>query len=132
MLNEKQLDKIQNQIDDINQKLIVGNNSVYDDGQLFEQRNELEYKRNKDNINIRLPQKEKYYYAWQCHIFTCDVMANGYPYKDKERIKKEGISFNKYSINIGANQYGDDFKRFSSKEEMLGFVIGYNEAKKRG
>ena len=117
MLNEKQLDKIQNQIDDINQKLIVGNNSVYDDGQLFEQRNELEYKRNKDNINIRLPQKEKYYYAWQCHIFTCDVMANGYPYKDKERIKKEGISFNKYSINIGANQYGMISKGLAVKKK---------------
>ena len=43
-------------------------------------------------------------------------------------IKKNGVCFNKYSINNGYNQYCRDMKRFNSKEELLGFVIGYNEA----
>lgn len=30
---------------------------------------ELEFLRNKQNINFRLPTDEKYYYAWQCYIF---------------------------------------------------------------
>ena len=35
---------------------------------------------------------------------------------------------NNYSINNGYNQYCEDIKRFNSKKELLGFVIGYNEA----
>jgi hypothetical protein len=45
-----------------------------------------------------------------------------------KNVIKQGISFNKYSINIGSNQYGTDIKRFNSKEELLGFVIGFNTA----
>ena len=41
-------------------------------------------------------------------------------------IKRNGVCFNKYSINNGYSQYCRDIKRFSSKEEMIGFVIGYN------
>jgi hypothetical protein len=43
-------------------------------------------------------------------------------------IKKDGVCFNEYSINNGYNQYCRDMKRFNNKQEMLGFVIGYNEA----
>ena len=49
-------------------------------------------------------------------------------YISKEMIKKRGVCFNQYSINNGYNQFCRDIKRFNSKEEMLGFVIGYNEA----
>ena len=55
-------------------------------------------------------------------------MNNGYGRIKKEEIQKEGISFNNYSINVGYNQYGNDIKRFNSKQELLGFVIGYNTA----
>ncbi len=35
--------------------------------------------------------------------------------------------FNEYSITLG-HYYGHDLKRFNSRQEMLGFVIGYNES----
>lgn len=94
-----------------------------------QKRNDLEFKINKENINFVLKGNNKYYYANQCRIFTKLVTKNGFGnYITKERIQKEGISFNKYSINVGYSQYHQDLKRFNSKEEMLGFVIGYNEA----
>jgi hypothetical protein len=42
--------------------------------------------------------------------------------------KEQGINFNEYSINTGFNQYSRNLKRFDSKHEMLGLVIGYNMA----
>jgi len=93
MLNIKQLNKIESRIDEI-EKFLDNNRDYnkFDSNKLFNERSELLFKRNKDNINFRL---------------SCN---------------------NKYSINIGSNQYGSDLKRFSSKEELLGFVIGFNEA----
>ena len=130
MLNIKQLNKIESRINEIEN--FLDNNRDYnkfDSNKLFTERSELEFKRNKDNINFRLSCKNKYYYAFQCYKFTQYVLENGYKYEwQKEDIKKQGISFNKYSINIGSNQYGSDLKRFNSKEELLGFVIGFNEA----
>ena len=90
---------------------------------------EKQFKINKENINFVLRGDNKYYYANQCRIFTKLVTKNGYGnYISSETIKEKGISFNKYSINLGYSQYHADLKRFNSKEEMLGFVIGYNEA----
>jgi len=94
-----------------------------------QKRNDLEFKVNTNNINFRLTGNNKYYYANQCKIFTQLVKENGYgDYISAERIKIQGISFNKYSINVGYSQYHQDLKRFNTKDEMLGFVIGYNEA----
>jgi len=90
--------------------------------------NEEEFKRNKENINFVLKGNNKYYYANQCKIFTRLLMRDGYNYISKETIQEKGISFNKYSINLGYSQYHADIKRFNSKEELLGFVIGYNES----
>ncbi len=130
MLNIKQLNKIESRINEIEN--FLDNNRDYnkfDSNKLFNERSELLFKRNKDNINFRLSCNNKYYYAFQCYKFTQYVLENGYKYEwQKEDIKKQGISFNKYSINIGSNQYGSDLKRFNSKEELLGFVIGFNEA----
>lgn len=90
---------------------------------------EEQFKQNKENINFVLKGDNKYYYANQCRIFTKLLMENGFgSYIPKDRIQKDGISFNKYSINVGYSQYCQDIKRFNSKEELLGFVIGYNEA----
>ena len=94
-------------------------------------RADKDFKKNKENINFTLKGDNKYYYAHQCKQFADFITANGYPYIDKEDIIKDGVSFNKYSINIGYSQYNRDLKRFNSKEEMLGFVIGYNEAMRR-
>ena len=48
--------------------------------------------------------------------------------KISELIEKDGVCFNQYSINNGYNQYCRDMKRFNSKDELLGFVVGYNQA----
>jgi hypothetical protein len=94
----------------------------------FHLESEIKFKENKKNINFRLQGGNKYYYANQCAKFTNYVLKNGYPYIDKKEIKENGISFNTYSINVGYNQYCRDLMRFNSKEELLGFVIGYNTA----
>ena len=90
--------------------------------------NDLEFNQNKKNINFILRGNTKYYYAYQCALFTKNLLLYGYGNITKDQIKKEGVCFNKYSINNGYNQYCRDIKRFNNKEEMLGFVIGYNEA----
>jgi len=90
--------------------------------------NDLEFNQNKKNINFILRGKNKYYYANQCALFTKNLLLYGYGNITKEQIKKDGVCFNKYSINNGYNKYCRDIKRFNNKEEMLGFVIGYNEA----
>lgn len=93
----------------------------------FKQRDN-EYKNSLTNINFQLRGKNKYYYANQCSLFIDYVNKYGFYNISREAIKENGISFNKYSINNGANQYNNDLRRFNSKEEMLGFVIGFNEA----
>ena len=99
----------------------------------YQKENERQFKIAKKNINVRLPRAKKYYYANQCKAFTDYVMKHGYPHIDKAEIVKQGISFNgyleSYSINIGFNSSDRDLKTFDSKAEMLGFVVGFNEAK---
>ncbi len=95
---------------------------------LFGLRNELEFKLKKQNINFTLKGYDKYYYASHCRQFTKNLKKYGYGNIKKEDILKNGVSFNNYSINNGYSQYNSDIKRFNSKLEMLGFVIGYNNA----
>jgi hypothetical protein len=121
--------KIENRINEINFILKPNDWSNIDNTtKLIQERNELEFNINKQNINFRLTGNNKYYYANQCRIFTKLLMRDGYNYINKETIQEKGISFNKYSINVGYSQYCQDIKRFNSKEELLGFVIGYNES----
>lgn len=97
----------------------------------IQQRNENEFKINKKGINFRLQGNNKYYYANQCKMFKEHLEQHGFNGFNKftaQEIKEKGISFNEYSINIGYNQYCSDLKRFNNKQELLGFVIGYNEA----
>ena len=94
----------------------------------YKRYNEKEFKKNKININVRLNGDNKYYHAFQCALFTENLLKYGYDNITKEEIKNNGISFDKYCINLGYNKYCRDLKRFSSKQEMIGFVIGYNEA----
>jgi hypothetical protein len=97
----------------------------------IQKRNEQEYKNNKKNINFRLSGNNKYYYANQCRIFKEYLEKygfNGFNHYSAQEIKEKGVSFNEYSINLGYNQYCADIKRFNNKQELLGFVIGYNEA----
>ena len=63
MLNNKQLEKIENRIKEIDQFLNDNRDySKFDSNALFNERAELKFKRNKDNINIRLSCNNKYYY----------------------------------------------------------------------
>ena len=94
----------------------------------YQKRNDIEFTENKKNINFALRGNNKYYYAFQCALFTSNLLKLGYGHINKKEIAEKGICFNKYSINVRYNQYCKDLKRFNSKEEMLGFVIGYNEA----
>ena len=94
----------------------------------FQKERELEFKQAKENITFVLRGDKKYYYAFQCEQFQKNCKKYGFDHvATAEKINKEGLLFNKYSITLG-HYYGHDLKRFFSKEEMLGFVAGYNEA----
>ena len=99
------------------------------DLKLINERSDIEFSLNKKNINFTLKGNNKYYYANQCAEFTKNLEKFGFGFWiSKGMIKRNGVCFNKYSINNGYSQYCRDIKRFSSKEEMIGFVIGYNES----
>jgi len=99
------------------------------DLKLINEKSEIEFSLNKKNINFTLRGDNKYYYANQCAEFTKNLEKFGFgSYINKDMIKRNGICFNEYSINNGYNQYCRDMKRFNNKQEMLGFVIGYNES----
>ena len=128
-MNTKQIEKSLNRLNEI--EIFLDNNrdySKFDCSELFRERSEIQFKLNKQNINFILKGGDKYYYANQCREFTGNLLKYGYGSISKKDIEKNGVSFNKYSINNGYNQYCNDIKRFSSTNELLGFVIGYNEA----
>lgn len=124
-MNAQQKTKLENRLKEIE--------SIYYDSDsdkrhnLICERNEIEFKINKENINFRLTGYNKYYHAAQCSKFVKNVFKYGYLHKTPEELKESGICFNTYSINAGYNQYCEDLKRFNSKEELLGFVIGFNQ-----
>lgn len=121
--------KTQNRLKEIESNLKDSNKlSLTEMSALFRERNELEFKINKENINFRLSGNNKYYYATHCKQFTDNLLKYGYGRKTPEQIKESGISFNNHSINFGYNQYCEDLKRFETKTELLGFVVGYNAA----
>tara|TARA_R110000824_G_C14683010_1_gene620487 strand:+ start:83 stop:472 length:390 start_codon:yes stop_codon:yes gene_type:complete len=122
-MNEKQKTKMQNRVKEI--EIILEKSSNHD---LFMERSELLFKLNKENINFTLKGQNKYYHAKQCKEFENNLKKHGYGHLKKEDILKDGVCFNKYSINNGYNQYCRDIKRFSNKEELLGFVVGYNQS----
>jgi len=103
-------------------------NKLNDTLETLAARQDAEFKAAKEDITFPLRGDNKYYYAAQCALFHLNVQNHGYDHiATREKILAEGIQFNKYSITLG-HQYGYDLKRFNSKEEMFGFVIGYNEA----
>ncbi len=89
-------------------------------------RSDLEFKINKENIYIRLTGNDKYYYAHQCSMFTQYILNNGlHQYKPKDI---ESVYFDTHNITIRLYSTGEsDIKRFHTKQEMLGFVVGFNE-----
>jgi len=122
-MNNKQKQKLENRLQVISNIL---DNKV--DLQLVIEMQEIQFKLNKENINFRLIGDNKYYYADQCKEFENNLKKFGYGHIKKEDILKDGVCFNNYSINNGYNQYCRDIKRFNNKEELLGFVVGYNQS----
>lgn len=120
--------KIRKQLREVKKQIKENQLSLNEMSNLFGLRNELEFKLKKQNINFTLKGYDKYYYATHCRQFTKNLKKYGYGSIKKEDILKNGVSFNNYSINNGYSQYNSDIKRFNSKLEMLGFVIGYNNA----
>lgn len=128
-MNTKQIEKSLNRLKEI-ENFIDENRHFkkYDYYKLSDERHEIKFKLNKQNVNFILKGKSKLYYASQCALFTSNLLKYGYGHISKFEIKKNGISFNKYSINNGYNQYCRDIKTFSNTQELLGFVIGYNQS----
>ena len=127
-MNTKQKEKLQNRLKEIEKILDERFGKNFDNLDLLTERNEIEFKLNKENINFTLRGYNKYYFAYQCRKFEENLKKFGYGHITKDQILKDGVSFNNYSINNGYNQYCNDIKRFSSQEELLGFVVGYNQA----
>ena len=125
-MNKKQLEKIKNKLKVVSDKL--KNRDNYLDINLVNQRHELEFILNKQNINFRLSGTNKYFVAYQCKQFENNLKKYGFGHIKKDEIIKNGICFNNYSINNGYNEYCRDLKRFNNKHELIGFVIGYNES----
>ena len=122
-MNDKQKTKLENRIKEIESILNNGSNS-----NLLSELHDIQFKLNKENINFTLKGQNKYYYANQCKQFENNLKKYGYGHIKKEDILKDGVCFNNYSINNGYNQYCRDIKRFNNKEELLGFVVGYNQS----
>jgi len=88
-------------------------------------RSDLKFKINKENIYVRLTGNDKYYYAHQCAEFTKYILKNGFQqYKPKDI---NSVYFDTHNITIRLMSTGEtDIKRFETKQEMLGFVVGFN------
>ena len=93
----------------------------------FHKEREIEFNKAKEKITFQLRGKEKYYYAFQCAKFEKNLIKYGYDsYATQSSVAKEGLIFSKYKISLG-DYHGHYLKTFDTKEEMLGFVIGYND-----
>jgi hypothetical protein len=120
--------KIQDRLNVIQSVLDQNKMELNQMSDLLGERNELQYKLNKENVLFTLKGKNKYYYATHCKTFTDNLLKYGYGRKTPEQIKESGITFNNNSINFGYGTYTEDLKRFESKSDLLAFVIGYNAA----
>jgi hypothetical protein len=89
---------------------------------------ELEYIEGKKKFLFNFRNDQKYYHVNQGIEFEKNLLKHKYDnLTHPKSVKDQGILFNKYSINLG-HPYGHDLKRFNSKEEMLGYLAGYNDA----
>lgn len=94
------------------------------------ERHELKFKRNKQNVFMRLSGHDKYYYASQCWEFTQNIITNGfqqYKAKDIESISIVNCQYYGAKINARLVSGGEThLKTFNDKKEMLGFIVGFN------
>jgi hypothetical protein len=79
-------------------------------------------------INLRLSKHWKEYHLNQFDQFTYNARTYGFNGASKEDIIRKGLSFNPLCISNGPTQYNKNLIRFDKKNEILGFVTGYNTA----
>jgi len=96
-------------------------------------RNELEFKRNKQNITMRLTGDNKYYNAFQCWHFSQHVLENGYGRYKNSKDNKDIKSITIYNSPYGAGAMSElstggttNLFSFNSQKEALAFIIGFN------
>lgn len=94
------------------------------------ERHELKFKRNKQNVFMRLSGHNKYYYASHCWEFTQHIMKNGFQqYKAKDIKSISIVNCQYYGAKINARLVSGGethLKTFNDKKEMLGFIVGFN------
>jgi hypothetical protein len=97
-------------------------------GELWRIEREREFIEGKKKFLFNFRNDVKYYHVNQGVKFEENLLKYKYDnLTHPKSVKDQGILFNKYSINLG-HPYGHDLKRFRSKEEMLGYLAGYNDA----
>ena len=98
----------------------------------IQEHNNLEFLRNKENVNMRLTGNNKYYNAYQCYDFLKYVKKSGYNrYKANDIESVYITSCPHYGAKVSArlNSGGvADLKTFNENKELLNFIIGFNEA----
>ena len=96
------------------------------------ERNDLQFLRNKENVNMRLSGNNKYYHADQCQKFIRTIEKYGFRGYHQDDIDSVYITSSPYygaSIKARLISGGEtDIKSFNENKELLGFIIGYNEA----
>ena len=73
-MNVQQQEKIKDRINKIKSVLDQNKLDLNQMSALLGERNDLQYKLNKANINFILKGKNKYYYATHCRIFTDNLL----------------------------------------------------------
>ena len=100
--------------------------------QEIQEHNELEFLRNKENVNMRLIGKNKYYNAYQCYDFLTHIKTSGYNRYKANDIESVYITSSPYygaKVAARLNSGGvADLKSFNENKELLNFIIGFNEA----
>jgi len=99
---------------------------------VMQELNELEFLRNKENVDMRLTGKNKYYNAYQCYDFLTHIKTSGYNRYKANDIESVYITSSPYygaKVAARLNSGGvADLKSFNENKELLNFIIGFNEA----
>tara|TARA_R110002020_G_scaffold70049_2_gene181878 strand:- start:372 stop:857 length:486 start_codon:yes stop_codon:yes gene_type:complete len=98
---------------------------------LFSKLRDLKFQLAKKSIICRLSGDEKYYFADQCLKFETYIKENGY--KNFKRDEISSVWFDTHQIEFSSLWGGGTnitIKHFKTKQEMLGFVMGFNDGVK--
>jgi len=124
-MNKKQLKRL-TELD------LKAKNCEHFTSQEIQEHNDLEFLRNKENVDMRLTGKNKYYNAYQCYDFLTHIKTSGYNRYKANDIESVYITSSPYygaKVAARLNSGGvADLKSFNENKELLNFIIGFNEA----